>query len=460
MIKNQTLINIINSISDGVILLNKNKEIIFWNRWMDRHSEFHGDSVLGTNFFSIFPLAKNSRISFAIDQALSMSQSSYLSHTINPVLLPLFGSSGRSNEKTPVYQNIQISAIKDGGEKNILIHIVDETNNRMKETILKEKAEKEKSLNDKLIAQIKENKTAEEKLKLSAAVIENTKEGVLITDTDTTILSINHAFTGITGYTPNQVIGKKIRILKSGKHNKVFYSSLWKTLTRTGNWTGEFINKKPDGSLFNVEASITAIKNDEGRIAHYVNIFRDITERKKQEEMLIQMSSTDPLTGLANRRVLEDRLELHWKSCHRHRFAIGVIMFDADHFKLFNDHYGHRSGDKCLVTIAKILQKNARRGEDVVARYGGEEFIIVIPDTSKKGLETLINRIFEDLKKKKIAHKNSPDGKNVTLSAGAAWCVPEDTSSFLNLLDAADQNLYQAKNEGRNRFVLKEYIAH
>jgi diguanylate cyclase (GGDEF)-like protein len=180
----------------------------------------------------------------------------------------------------------------------------------------------------------------------------------------------------------------------------------------------------------------------------------ELEELKRQLEesnrKLQHLSSVDGLTGLFNRRHFDDIFQMEWKSAARRQSPISLIIIDIDHFKAFNDTYGHIAGDTCLQKVAKALVSALHRPVDMVARYGGEEFTVVLPDTDLKGAEMLANRMKENILAMAIPHSSSPTGRFVTISAGVSTMVPRPGQPAANLLDAADKALYQAKEDGRN----------
>jgi two-component system CheB/CheR fusion protein len=442
MVEEELFSQIIDNLLDGIIIIDADKKIVYWNKWIEQTSEIEKPRAIGKSFLEIFPDLEFTRIDTSIDLAIEKSQSSFIAHIMNPIMLPLYYHNPGGAEKSRVFHNIRVTSIQTSEKVRVLLHISDETSNVRKETLLKARAAEEKILS--------------EKLKLSAAVIANTTEGVVITDENAIVEDVNASFTEILGYKRNDMIGNHVRILKSGKHSEEFYRGLWNELNTKGQWKGEFINKKPDNSLIVVESSITEIKNSENKVTNYVNIFHDVTSRKKHEELLEKWSKTDQMTGLGNRRAFDEDIEMQWRICMRHQFYIGLIILDVDYFKKFNDNYGHKAGDDCLVKISDVLQINVRRGDDKISRYGGEEFVIILTQTSETGLEKIASSILKDVAALKIPHEGSDVAAHVTISAGISMVIPNMETSWSELLDMADQALYEAKNSGRNKFCIKK----
>lgn len=175
---------------------------------------------------------------------------------------------------------------------------------------------------------------------------------------------------------------------------------------------------------------------------------------KKQRDVLSDLSSKDGLTGIANRRRFDDYLGQEWHRSIRHQTSISLIMMDIDHFKLFNDNYGHAGGDDCLIQIADAISNAVKRPQDLVARFGGEEFVCVLPDTDNEGLQVVGDAILDAVRLLKIPHLFSKTTDILTLSLGGVSVTPDRESSPQGLIEAADKMLYQAKDTGRNRFII------
>ncbi len=195
--------------------------------------------------------------------------------------------------------------------------------------------------------------------------------------------------------------------------------------------------------------SVTSLALDEG--PYFAISHKNITARKEAEEKVAQLSLTDALTELPNRRHFDQFLESEWKRCHRLGLPISIALLDIDHFKLFNDHYGHQAGDDCLAAVGTTLKKARRRPSDIFARYGGEEFVLVFGNaTSEQAMEP-IDRIVNEIRRLKIRNAMSPTDEHLTVSIGLATVVPQDPFGAEKLIAMSDKSLYDAKHEGRNR---------
>ncbi|MGO4888981.1 EAL domain-containing protein [Anaerobacillus sp. MEB173] len=292
----------------------------------------------------------------------------------------------------------------------------------------------------------------EDHLRLSAKVFENSLEGITITDKNGDIIFVNPAFTNITGYTPEEVIGKNPNLLSSGKHDKAFYDGMWSSLKEKGQWKGEIWNRKKDGSLIAEWLTISSILDDSGETTHYASVFTDITDRKKQMEMIEYQANHDSLTGLTNRRLFNKQIieSLHSaKDSHR---KMGIMFLDLDQFKNINDSFGHGFGDCLLQNIAATLNETV--DDDVtLARLGGDEFILFYPAITDRDV------LAEDAQKiiDKISQPITINGYSVVVTTSIGISVfPDDGEDLDSLIKNADIALYHAKGKGRNSYYFYE----
>jgi two-component system cell cycle response regulator len=285
--------------------------------------------------------------------------------------------------------------------------------------------------------------------KLLIAALEAAANGVVITDKDATIIWANPAFGRLTGYSLEEALGKNPnQLTKSGIQNKEYYRDMWTSLLSGHHWRGELINKRKDGSLYHEELSIASVKDGAGEITHFIGIKEDISVRKELEAQLQKLASTDPLTGLFNRRVFLERLEQERAKVARlpHYVAV-VLMLDLDFFKRVNDTYGHATGDAVLKAFAEVVRNNSR-AIDVPARLGGEEFAILLTGANKTDAMTMAERLREQVATILINHKVG--SVRVTVSIGAAALSAGDINAEM-VLHRADAALYEAKERGRNQ---------
>lgn len=289
---------------------------------------------------------------------------------------------------------------------------------------------------------------AEEKLKLSARVYSDTHEGILITDSNNIIIDVNPAFSEISGYSREDVIGKNPGILSSGKQSAHFYSNMWQEIESKGYWQGEIWNSKKDGTLFIELLTISSLLDDNNIVTNYVGVFADITHSKQQQEQLQRMAHYDVLTGLPNRALLVDRFNQAIAHSKRTKLQLAVCFLDLDNFKPVNDNFGHEAGDKLLIEVSQRILACIRE-EDTVSRQGGDEFALLLNDiNSITQCEKSLERLHQSLEK---PYKIGDYTHEITVSTGVT-IYPADQGDIDTLLRHADQAMYQAKQTGRNRF--------
>ncbi|MCZ4304139.1 EAL domain-containing protein [Zoogloeaceae bacterium G21618-S1] len=287
-------------------------------------------------------------------------------------------------------------------------------------------------------------------LHLAEKVIESSLEGILITDEKSRIISVNPAFTRLTGYRLEEVVGRNPSLLNSGRQGPDFYREMWVKLSAEGQWQGEIWNRRKSGELYPELLTITAIKDRDGTLTNYAAVFSDISQLKENEAHIRHLAYFDPLTGLPNRRLLEDRLQVALAHAHRNRNRAAVLFIDLDRFKRINDSLGHEVGDQLLMEIARRLRACLRE-DDTVARMGGDEFIVVLSDlTDPDHAAHTATRIIESLRRpvQVDAHELT-----VTTSVGIS-IFPDDSCDPVALIKNADTAMYRAKDEGRNAFQL------
>ncbi|TAK61335.1 PAS domain S-box protein [Methylobacter sp.] len=296
---------------------------------------------------------------------------------------------------------------------------------------------------------ITERKRIELDLRIAAIAFES-QESMVITDATSVILRINKAFTESTGYTEQEAVGQRISILKSGRHDKAFYEAMWKSLLRTGTWQGEIWDRRKNGEIYPKWLSITAVKESDGAVTHYVGTHTDITERKTAEEQIKQLAFYDPLTQLPNRRLLQERLKHGINVERRDGKQLALLMLDLDRFKAVNDSFGHLAGDELLQQVA--LRITARlRNVDMVARLGGDEFVVLLEDIAHpKDAARVAEEIITDLTKSFCLSQS--DNVQIGASIGISL-YPQHGDTPEILMDHADAALYQAKDAGRGCFA-------
>lgn len=283
-------------------------------------------------------------------------------------------------------------------------------------------------------------------LDLAASVFFYTRDGVMITALDGRILAVNRAFTAITGYSEDDVLGANPRILKSGRQGPEFYKAMWDSIRQFGFWHGEAWNRRKDGSHFAEDITVTLVPDKAGQPSHYVAVLSDVTTANEKRRWLEQQRYFDTLTGLPNRVLLMERLETAIKESQMSGVGGVVAFLDLDGFKEVNDTLGHATGDNVLIQTATRLAKVLRKS-DTLARLGGDEFVAVLPDLSDGvALSVLMRRLLEA-----CSVPINVEGTEVRVSAsiGVAF-FPSDAVSREELLEVADAAMYIAKRDGRN----------
>ena len=296
---------------------------------------------------------------------------------------------------------------------------------------------------------ITERHEREESLRLAATVIETVDEAVMVADPENRIVSVNPAFTAITGYAPEEVVGRNPNILSSGTHPQPFFAELWDTLAASGSWKGEIHNRHKSGAVYVEWLSIKRVCDAAGRLSHYVAVFSDISERKAAEGRMRHLAHYDILTDLPNRTLLSDRLQQALAKAKRDRDGhphLALMFVDLDKFKPVNDDYGHNVGDMLLKEVAQRLLRCVRES-DTVARIGGDEFVVLLPSIEAKEDALLVGeKILETLQ---LPFDLAGHRHRVSASIGIA-VYPEHGSDDKSLLKSADIAMYNAKAAGRS----------
>jgi len=296
---------------------------------------------------------------------------------------------------------------------------------------------------------ITEWKQAEQKVQLAASVFTHAYEGIMITAADGTIIDVNDAFSRITSYRREDVLGRNPRLLSSGRQDQAFYANMWDSLIARGQWSGEIWNRRNDGEMYAVMQTISAVPDAAGNTLQYVSLFSDITLIKEQEQTLQHIAHYDALTGLPNRVLLADRLHQGMVQAQRYERLLAVALLDLDGFKAINDEHGHAVGDQLLIAVAASMQQVLREG-DTLARIGGDEFVAVLLDLADiQASVPLITRLLA------AAAQSVPIGEQVlqvSASVGVTFYPQADVIDAGQLLRQADQAMYQAKLAGKNRY--------
>lgn len=295
-----------------------------------------------------------------------------------------------------------------------------------------------------------ERKQQDEKLRLSAAVFNSSREGILITDTQRRIISANPALQQLFGYSESELLGKTPAIFHSSHHPTEFYQQIWHMLQEQNYWQGEVLNKRKDGELLQLQLSISAVFDEQQQISHYAAIFTDLSQIRATEAEMAFLSDHDELTHLPNRHLFLQLLEQSLVKARAEQLKGAVLILDLDHFKHVNDSYGHHLGDQLLQLAARRLKKQIRSGE-LLARLGGDEFALLMPQlTTSEDASKLAGLIIQALQQPFVL-----DGQfEVTLGVSIGICLfPDHADSTSALMQGADSALYKAKAAGRSTFT-------
>ena len=283
----------------------------------------------------------------------------------------------------------------------------------------------------------------QDELILAERIIANVKEGIIVTDHNNRIVRINDTFSYITGYTEAEVLGKSPSILSSGKQDRTYYTNMWQAIAHFGQWDGEIWNRRKNGEIYPEWLSISGIKDSKGKISHYVGWFRDITERKREEERLSYLANYDVMTGLPNRKMFIERLDNELADCQERQAVIALLFIDLNLFKSVNDNFGHDVGDVLLKQVAMRL-KSQIRSEDMVARLGGDEFVILLRDLNDgKDAIRVADKLIEIIEAPFYINQHEC---RVGFAIGISL-APEHGVERRVLLHKADRAMYQAKRD-------------
>lgn len=404
---------IFESALDAVVLMNGKGQITGWNGQAEKIFGWRRDEVLGRSLHeTIMPARYREAHRRGLEQFLSGGEGAVLNARIEIAALH------RDGHEFPI--ELAVSPIKTAGGYEFSSFIRD----------------------------ISKRKATEEKLRLAALVYQHAGEAMLVSDANNDIIAINPAFSKMTGYSADEVIGKNPKILSSGQQGSTFYQEMWQELLAADHWQGEIWNRRKNGEIYAERLTVNVIRNQDGSVYRYLALFSDITEKKRFEEQILSQANFDNLTGLPNRRLFHDRLGQQVKQMDRSGHSMALLFIDLDRFKEVNDTLGHHVGDRMLMEAARRIDGCVRE-TDTVARLGGDEFTVILPNLTDP---CRVERISEAI----IRSLSEPfrlGNETIYISASVGITLyPEDAGDVHSLLKNADQAMYAAKNKGRNRY--------
>ena len=299
-------------------------------------------------------------------------------------------------------------------------------------------------------ADLKRQREDQERLRQAGAVFDCTREGVLVSDRSGVIVHVNRALVEITGYNPEEVLGRRPSMFKSGRHGPEFYQTVFKSLQDHGNWHGEIWNRRKSGEIYPQWQTVRAITDAKGQVSHYVAVFSDISAIKKSQTDLVRLAHHDPLTDLPNRLLFTDRAEQALAFSRRHNCGCALLLIDLDHFKIINDSLGHNVGDLLLKAVGDRLQSVFGKNF-TVARLGGDEFAVLAESCAQVAQAVVMAQQVLELMKGAFEVDKHP----LFVSASIGISVfPGDALNAEQLLRNADSALFKAKSAGREGYAL------
>jgi diguanylate cyclase (GGDEF)-like protein/PAS domain S-box-containing protein len=410
--KEQRLRSVVDTAPDAIVQADANGLVIGWNEGANKLFGYTSGEMLGQSVNRLMP----QRLNLTHDLAMSRLRDGTEPHLLGKVL-ELVGLR-KNGVEFPIELVLGSWAAADGAHYSAVIR------------------------------DVSDRKRAESGLRLAASVYANSYEGIVICAPDKSIVDVNPAFTRITGYPRDDVIGRTPKLLASGKHDAAFYQQMWASVLEHDFWQGEVCNRRNNGELYTEILSLSVIRDSAGNLQHYIGVFSDISLLKAHEEELYRIAHFDLLTGVPNRRLLLDRLGLALARARRSGRSLAVCYLDLDGFKSVNDRFGHDGGDKLLVEMTKRLRL-VLRTDDTLARLGGDEFVLLLTDlTGPQESQLALDRVLDV-----IREPVEIEGQSVAVSASVGVTIyPADEADADVLLRHADQAMYLAKETGKNSY--------
>ena len=441
----QRLRDVMNSVADGIIAIDDKGRIVSFNPAAERIFGYCARDVVGKSLGLLHPRVDRRGGKGLIRRHLENERR-------KPAEFLRGEDIGRRKDGTRFPMEITVSEIRRNEQKMFTAVVHDMTERTEAETALRQaRAAFEDSVEErtkKLTREAAERRRAEESLRLAAKVIETTNEAVLIADANFRVTSVNPAFTEITGYQSDEVSGKKPTFLTALRKDKALFAKMQADMEKQGHWEGEFWNKRKNGEDYAQRLSISAITDETGKVQQYAALIGDITKRKQDEERILYQANYDSLTGLPNRTLFLDRLNMSLSRMKRGKGKLGLMFIDLDGFKLINDTLGHELGDLLLQEAAKRLNQCVRQG-NTIARLGGDEFTVIMPDLEDPRDGSMVaQRILDTL-----AKPYNLAGHEAFISGSIGITVyPDDGDTASHLLRNADAAMYRAKEQGKANY--------
>lgn len=410
--KEQRLRSVVDTAPDAIIQADAQGLVIGWNEGASHLFGYTAKEMLGQSVNCLMP----ERLIRAHDLAMERLREGAMPHLLGKVL-ELIGRK-KTGDEFPIELVLGSWAAADGAYFSAVIR------------------------------DVSERKRAESGLRLAASVYASSYEGIIICAPDKSIVDVNPAFTRITGYSRDEVLERTPGLLASGKHDSSFYQQMWSSIAEHDFWQGEVCNRRKNGELYTEILSLSVIRDNAGKLQHYIGVFSDISLLKAHEEELYRIAHFDQLTGVPNRRLLLDRLSQALSRTRRSGRSVAVCYLDLDGFKAVNDRFGHGGGDLLLVEVTKRLRK-VLRTDDTLARLGGDEFVLLLNDLAEPQESQLaLDRVLEV-----IREPMEIEGQFAAVSASVGVTIyPTDDADADALLRHADQAMYMAKETGKNSY--------
>jgi diguanylate cyclase (GGDEF)-like protein/PAS domain S-box-containing protein len=308
--------------------------------------------------------------------------------------------------------------------------------------------ERAAALGRQIADQLDRLEQAQEGLRLADVVVRSTSEAIMVLDPEFRVLQVNPAYERLSGRRADDVLGKVPPAMLA---DATLAQDISAAIAAGDHWHQEIWATRPDGSRYPVGALAEVVRDATGGIEHFIVVLQDLSSQKALEERLRELSATDGLTRIANRRSFDEGLQREWERGIRQGTPLSVVMADIDFFKRYNDSYGHVAGDVCLQQVAAALKAGVRQGGDLVARYGGEEFAVVLAGADADAARAVAEALRAEVESLALPHAGNPGPGVVTISLGVATLQPSHDDPPTRLVELADQQLYRAKAGGRNR---------